>query len=140
MSSKNFNKKISITSKTENLSQVRDFVKSTADECGFSKEEIGKIILAVDEATTNVIKHAYHYAVDKEIVIQAILKDGKFSIIIIDEGAHFDPERIPLPDLQEYHKQKKVGGLGMFLMRKLMDDVKYENFANQNKVTLVKYI
>ena len=115
-------------------------MKTSAELCGFNKEEIGKIILAVDEATTNVIKHAYKYAVDKQIKIKSEFKNGKFSIIIIDQGDHFDPERVPLPDLKEYHKQKRVGGLGMFLMRKLMDDVKYEYLANQNKVTLVKYI
>ncbi len=140
MSTKNFKNEITITSKTENLSQVRDFIKSIAETCGFTKEEIGKIILAVDEATTNVIKHAYHYADDKEINIKASCEKGKFSIVISDEGSVFDPNKIPLPDLKEYHKQKKVGGLGMFLMRKLMDDVKYEHFANRNKVTLVKYI
>ncbi len=140
MSSRKLKNELIIESKTEHLSQVRDFVKSNAEACGFTKEEIGKIILAVDEATTNVIKHAYHYAEDKKIIIKSSFKEGKFSITIIDEGSQFDPKGVPFPDLKEYHKEKRVGGLGMFLMRKLMDDIKYENFSNRNKVTLVKYI
>ncbi len=138
--SKNFKKELVIKSTTENLSKVRDFTKSSAEAIGFSKEAIGKIILAVDEACSNVIKHAYKYSEEGEISVSLNYKDPKFVISITDEGTHFDPDLIPEPDIKEYHKQKKVGGLGMFLMKKLMDEVKYKNLSdNRNQVILVKY-
>ena len=140
-SSKNFKKEIVVKSTTDNLSQVRDFTKSAAEKVGFSQDAIGKIILAVDEACSNVIKHAYKYSIDGEISVSLNFKKPKLVISITDEGTHFDPDLIPEPDIKEYHKQKKVGGLGMFLMKKLMDEVKYKNLSdNRNQVILVKYL
>ena len=139
--SKSFRKELLIKSSTENLSIVRDFIKAAGDEVGFEKETIGKIVLAVDEACTNIIKHAYKYASDGDIIIIVIFDGSKLAISITDYGLNFDPNVIPVPDIQEYYKQRKVGGLGIFLMKKLMDEVKYANLSdNRNQVTLVKYL
>ena len=138
---KNYDRKLTIQSSTDKLSEVRDFVKSSAEDCGFSSDAVGKIILAVDEACTNVIKHAYKYSPEGNITVK--LKSGKkkLSITIIDEGGHFDPQRIPEPDLEKMQHERRGGGLGIFLMKKLMDEVEYSNLAgNRNKVVLVKYI
>ncbi|MFH1198458.1 MAG: ATP-binding protein [bacterium] len=138
---KTFRKELLIKSSTENLSIVRDFIKAAGDEVGMDKEIVGKIVLAVDEACTNVIKHAYKYAPDGDIIIIVIFDGSKLAISITDYGLNFDPNIIPVPDIQEYYKQRKVGGLGIFLMKKLMDEVKYANLSdNRNQVTLVKYL
>lgn len=134
-------RKLTIKSSTANLSTVRNFIKTSALECGFDEETTGKIILAVDEACTNIIKHAYNYSPDGDILVNVKFYNKKFSVIITDSGFPFDSSLIPEPNLEEYLKQKKVGGLGMFLMRKLMDQVKYSIPANgKNRVTLVKYL
>lgn len=134
-------KQISVKSSTDNLSMIRDFTRNAAQESGFSSEVIEKIILAVDEACTNIIKHAYKYSPDGNIQISIKFADNRFEISITDEGLHFNPNSIPDPDIKEYYKQKKVGGLGMFLMKKLMDDVKYStSTGNKNQVVLVKYL
>ncbi|MBI5731472.1 MAG: ATP-binding protein [Ignavibacteriales bacterium] len=136
-----FEKELLIKSKTDNLAVIRDFIKSAADESGFSEDTIGKIILAVDEACTNIIKHAYKYSPEGNIIIKIKFNDPKFSISITDEGSHFDPNIVPEPDLCEYYKQKRVGGLGMFLIKKLMDEVNYSTLSgNKNQVILVKYL
>ena len=112
-----------------------------AQESGFSDESIGKIVLAVDEACTNIIKHAYKFSPIGDIFISIKLENSKFIIAIVDEGGHFNPNTIPEPDLKEYHKKRKVGGLGMYLMKKLMDEVEYTSLnENRNQVTLVKYL
>ena len=116
-------------------------MKETAHECGFSDDVIGKIILAVDEACTNIIKHAYKYSPNGNIHISIKFADTKFEISITDEGLHFNPVMVPEPDIQEYYKQKKVGGLGVFLIKKLMDEVTYHTLTgNKNQVVLVKYL
>ncbi|MEE9430748.1 MAG: ATP-binding protein [Melioribacteraceae bacterium] len=138
--SKNIRKRSTFKSSTDNLSAIRDFVKSTALQVGFSKDVSGNIILAVDEAVTNVIKHAYNYSDAGKILVSISFIKNKFSISISDKGTHFNSKLIKDPDLEEYYKQKKVGGLGMFLMKKLMDDVKYSQPQNRNKVTLIKYL
>ncbi|MBI9073125.1 MAG: ATP-binding protein [Melioribacteraceae bacterium] len=139
--SKKLSRKIVVNSSTENLSHVRDFIRDAAEECGFSKETSGKIILAVDEACTNVIKHAYKYSDEGNITVEVKFSNSKFSISITDSGTHFDPNKIPEPNLKKYYDEKKVGGLGMFLMKKLMDEVVYNNLSNdRNQVVLSKYM
>lgn len=134
-------REIIIKSSTDNLTIIRDFTKSAAEECGFSEETVGKIILAVDEACTNIIKHAYHNSPHGDIKISTKLDNSKLSISITDHGEHFDPTGIPDPDLREYYKQKRVGGLGMYLIKKLMDEVMYQTLTgNKNQVVLVKYL
>lgn len=138
---KSFDKHIKIKSTTENLSLVRDFTKETAVLSGLDNETINKIILAVDEACTNIIKHAYKYSTDGEIVVKASFDNKKFAITLIDKGDHFNSNIIPNPNLKEYIKEKRIGGLGMFLMKKLMDEVVYSNLSDDsNQVILVKYI
>ncbi len=137
---KKFLKELKVKSSTDNLTKIRDFTKGAADECGLSDDVIGKIILAVDEACTNVIKHAYKYSKEGEIVIRIKLDNNKFSITISDKGKRFNPELIPDPDLRKYHREKKSGGLGMFLMKKLMDEVTYNLTEKKNQVVLVKYL
>lgn len=138
---KSLNKKLVVKSTTDNLINIRDFIKDSAVSSGLKEDVIGKIILAVDEACTNIIKHAYKYSVDGEINVAVKADKSKFTIQITDSGNHFNPKEIPDPDIQKYHKEKKGGGLGMFLMKKLMDEVSYRNLTNnRNQVTLTKYI
>ena len=139
--SKKYQNELTVGSSTNNLSAIREFTEKAAAESGFGKEDIGKIILAVDEACTNIIKHAYNYSEKGTITLNIKMQNSKFSISISDEGNSFNPELIPEPDIKEYHAQKRVGGLGMFLMKKLMDDVVYKTLPNQkNQVILIKYL
>lgn len=138
---KSLDKKLVVNSTTDNLAKIRDFIKDSAKTSGMQEEAIGKIILAVDEACTNIIKHAYKYNAEGIIDISIQSDKKKFTIKITDSGLNFDPEVIPEPDIKEYHKQHRAGGLGMFLMKKLMDEVVYSNLnKNRNRVTLVKYL
>jgi len=138
------NKNISeliVKSRTENLSLIRDFVSKKASVAGLNKEDIENIMLAVDEACTNIIKHAYKSYHDGEIVINLEFNAQKILISIIDYGNTFNPDSVPDPDLQKYYKNGRVGGLGMYLMKTLMDDVKYISVPGEyNKVLLSKKI
>lgn len=130
-----------VKSRTENLSLIRDFISSQASSSGLSAEEIENIMLAVDEACTNIIKHAYKSYPEGDIVIKLESKRDKLIISIIDHGNTFDPTGVPDPDLQKYYRNGKVGGLGMYLMKTLMDDVKYISVPGKyNKVQLSKSI
>ncbi|MCF8261421.1 MAG: ATP-binding protein [Melioribacteraceae bacterium] len=135
------NKELVIKSTTDNLARVRDFITSTAKDVGFNNETVGEMVLAVDEACTNVIKHAYKYSPDRTITVNIEFVDGKFRISITDNGIHFNPSTVPDPDIKVYHKEKRTGGLGMFLMKKLMDEVSYNTLnEDRNQVILVKYL
>jgi serine/threonine-protein kinase RsbW len=129
-----------ILSRTDNLLEVREFVGEEARAFGFSDEDAANIVLAVDEACTNIIKHAYQYATDKEIEVSVVPKNRSFEIRIFDNGRSFDPGTIRQPDLKEHIGHRKRGGLGVYLMKKLMDKVEY-NFhkGKRNEVRLIKY-
>jgi serine/threonine-protein kinase RsbW len=131
--------KLEINSRTENLAEIREFINSAAAESGFSKEAIDNIILAVDEACTNIIKHAYKYFPDGKIILNLKTDKKTFTIDIIDYGKSFEPGLVPNPDLQKYFNEKRVGGLGMYLMKSLMDEVKYISIPGKyNQVSLTK--
>ena len=138
---KNKSSKFKVKSKTENLSVIRDFVSENALNAGIPMAKVEDIMLAVDEACTNIIKHAYKSSPEGEIIINIEYNKEKFTITIIDYGKSFEPERVPLPDLQKYYREHKVGGLGIYLMKSLMDDVKYTSIPGKyNQVLLSKNI
>lgn len=130
-----------IESRTDSLLEVREFVLKAARQFGFGEEESSKIVLAVDEACTNVIKHAYQYAPDRkiEIVIQPAI--DRLQITVIDDGKAFNPSIAKLPDLKQHLSHYRRGGLGVYLMRTLMDKVEYKLApGKRNEVRLTKYL
>jgi serine/threonine-protein kinase RsbW len=132
---------LTVTSRTENLSRIRSFISGLAKQIGFPPAAIDNIILAVDEACTNIIKHAYRSVPDGKIIIRLKYLNRKLIISITDYGNSFEPALIPEPDLKKYYEQHRVGGLGMYLMKTLMDDVKYTSVPGKyNQVLLSKRI
>jgi serine/threonine-protein kinase RsbW len=137
----NKEQELKVKSRTENLSKIREFIQGFAFSIGFKQSAIDNIMLAVDEACTNIIKHAYKSFPDGEIIIKLSCEEKKLIITIIDYGVSFQPEQIPEPNIQEYYRQHRVGGLGMYLMKTLMDDVKYISIPGKyNQVLLSKSI
>jgi serine/threonine-protein kinase RsbW len=138
---KNKFSELRVKSKTENLSVIRDFVSKKALDAGLPMATAENIMLAVDEACTNIIKHAYKSSPEGEIILNIDYNEKKFTITIIDYGKSFEPERVPLPNLQKYYREHKVGGLGIYLMKSLMDDVEYTSIPGKyNQVLLSKNI
>ena len=132
-------KELLIKSRTENLTTVREFISSAVEEINTPQDIAGDIVLAVDEACTNIIKHAYKFYPDGDINIKLRYSEQKITVKITDHGSPFSPEAVPTPDLQKYFEEKRVGGLGMYLMKSLMDDVRYKSVPGKyNQVLLTK--
>jgi serine/threonine-protein kinase RsbW len=135
--------RLRIPSETDNLELIREFVTKVADKVGFNSDDVGKIELACDEACTNVIKHAYASDQNngtKSLDIMIKIDFDKFTLIVTDHGKGFDPDSVKIPDMQEYLAQLKVGGLGIYLMKTLMDEVDYQIHPGiKNQVKMVKY-
>ncbi|NWF89636.1 MAG: ATP-binding protein [Ignavibacteriaceae bacterium] len=132
-------KELLIKSRTENLTAVRDFISSAVREVDVPLDAAGDVVLAVDEACTNIIKHAYKYFPDGDITIKIKYSSKKIAVEITDHGAPFTPEAVPTPDLKKYFEEKRVGGLGMYLMKSLMDNVEYKSVPGRyNQVYLTK--
>jgi len=130
-----------VKSTTENLAVIRAFVEEKASQSGIDKNVIEKIVLAVDEASTNIIKHAYNYDASTEFVVRVLISKEEFKVLLTDHGKSFDPNQIADPDMPTYLKQRRVGGLGLHLMRHLMDKVEYHQLAGDgNQLILTKKI
>lgn len=121
------------------MDEIRDLVAEVAREGGFSEKEIYSLQLAADEAASNIIEHAYEGVSDGVLELSCGVKANTITIILVDHGESFDPSEIPMPDLKADLSERKIGGLGIFLMRKLMDEVRYEVKPNKNNVlTMIK--
>lgn len=131
--------KITFEANFDNLDEIRDFVGEVARQVGFSDKEIYSIQLAADEASSNIIEHAYEGVNDGKIEIDCDMFDGGIKIVMRDRGKSFNPSSVPEPNVKADLSERKIGGLGMYLMRKLMDEVTYESSAeNGNILTMVK--
>ena len=122
----------------EYLDEIREFVGDVARAGGFGDKDIYNIQLAADEAASNIIEHAYEGDRNGVLEISCGMRDGAITIIMVDHGESFDPSAIPLPDLKADLSERKIGGLGIFLMRKLMDEVRYESKKTGNVLTMIK--
>lgn len=130
---------LKIPSRTSNLGIIREFIQGIARQFGFSDDTIGEIQLAVDEACSNVIKHAYQYDNNKKIDIIVETNGSKLTIIISDRGKGFDPAKLETPE-QRLQKHAR-GGLGIALIKKVMDEVSFDiHPGSRNEVRMVKYI
>jgi len=117
------------------LCLIRDVTTRFCLTCGLDEETTGKIKLAVDEACSNVIKHAYHGDTSKEIIVKYNLSRKMFSIIIEDSGEKADPEKIRGRDLEDV----RPGGLGIHFIRRVFDRVEFDPKKKKgNRLLLMK--
>jgi anti-sigma regulatory factor (Ser/Thr protein kinase) len=130
---------VQFSAKFEFLDEIREFVGDIARAGGFGDKDVYNIQLAADEAASNIIEHAYEGVSDGLLELSCGVKGNTLTIILVDHGESFDPSEIPLPDLKADLSERKIGGLGIFLMRKLMDEVHYEVKPKHNNVlTMIK--
>lgn len=130
---------VQFIAKFEDLEEIREFVGEIARAGGFGSKDVYNIQLAADEAASNIIEHAYQGVKNDVLEISCGVKDGTITIIMVDHGESFDPSAIPLPDLKADLSERKIGGLGIFLMRKLMDEVHFESRRDKgNVLTMIK--
>jgi len=127
---------ISFASNPRYLKLVRSITLQAALCANFCEKLSKDITLAVDEAITNIIKHSYNGSIDKEIMIRIIFCADKIEIHIRDFGRKVDPETIKPRSLDEI----KPGGLGVFFIKKIMDDVYYDISPDEGTILkLIKY-
>ena len=132
---------LKIPSQTGNLELIREFISGLAQKVGFDDQDINKIELAVDEACTNVIAHAYNNDESQEIELSVKIQKNKFIVVVADKGKGFDFNHLEEPNMKNYMAELRVGGLGIYLIKSLMDEVDYQTKSGgKNEVRMTKYI
>ena len=130
---------LDVPSSTQNLALIREFVTRVAAQAGLGDAEVAQLELAVDEACANVIEHAYGDDATKQVKIRAVFDDDALSIHVIDTGQGFDPTQVQQQDLKDLIAKRRTGGLGMRLIKTLMDEVHYEiEPGKKNELRMVK--
>lgn len=120
------------------MAQVRDFVAKHAADCGCNEGDIADICLAVDEAYTNIIKHAYKGDSKKSVDIKLGYNDDEFWVSLLDKGGSFNPTKYSKPDICKRIKERKRGGVGVYLIKELMDRVEYKTENSVNEIRMTK--
>lgn len=124
----------------ESIRNICDFVVQVASDMGFNDSDLYAVELAVDEACTNIIEHAYGNKRSGEILCITEVFPDKLKIILQDNGGSFNPDAVPEPDTNLPINKVKKRGAGLYLMRKLMDDVKFDFTKSAgNILTMVKH-
>ncbi|MEB3328046.1 MAG: ATP-binding protein [Candidatus Sericytochromatia bacterium] len=130
---------IHLRSNLDQIGLARDFVAAIARAVPMSSREVYDLELVVDEALTNVIEHAYEGRPDRPVELSVTLEADALAISIVHDGLAFDPAGRPELDLKTHLAERRVGGLGLYLIDKLMDEVDYGfDAAGRPCISLVK--
>jgi len=127
-----------VPSATEFLAAIRDTTKLVAELGGCDPGVAAQVALAVDEASTNVIEHAYRGARDRRVELRYTVARDELRVEIVDDGAPVDTHALPEVDLRRYASEKKRGGLGVHLMGRIMDTVSFKRTPRGNVCCMVK--
>jgi anti-sigma regulatory factor (Ser/Thr protein kinase) len=138
----NYIREMVVPNDTKYLSNVREMVTNVLASSTIEGKARNMIVLAVDEAIANIMEHATDNKLDSDIKIELCIKSDneKFQIIIRDSGKRFDPTGIDEVDVKMHLKSNKKHGLGIFLIRQIMDEVNYTYKKDcVNELSMIKY-
>jgi len=125
-----------------NLDILRDYIGRIAENCGMSAKDIYGVQLAVDEACTNIIEHAYGGECDKSIELYCEVTPEALIIRLHDHGEPFNPLEVAQPNFEAPIEERDNGGLGLYLMRRLMDEIHFSfnpgEAISDNTLTMIK--
>lgn len=131
-------RELRIKAARRNIPRIIAFVTEAAEAAGLNEDEVFHCQLSVDEAATNVIEHAYGEGEEGQIVVNCVIRSASLIIKISDQGQPFDPMSIPEPVFSADPAEMEPGGLGLTIIRRMMDEVVYESEDGVNTLKLIK--
>lgn len=132
-------KEINISNDIFELGKINHELEKLAENWSLSTKDVFEINLALEELITNIIFYAYTDELEHRILLNFVKSGNKLTITLIDNGKAFDPIEAEVPvDINKPLEERKIGGLGIHLVKKLMDDVSYCRKDNKNILTLKK--
>lgn len=138
---------LTVSGRYKEIKRICEFVAAGAAQAGFDENTIFHLELCCDEASTNIIEHAYGEEGVGDIVISYRVSDDEFTIVMRDKGEAFDPGAVPPPPAvanndtspEELTSQLRIGGLGLHFIRNLMDEVHFNTDQRRgNELIMVK--
>lgn len=129
---------LTVPGRFDQLERICQFVTEAAQQAGLDDDASAHCQLAVDEACTNIIEHGYGGEDVGPISVACEVVPGELTITITDSARHFDPSNVPEPNVGAPLDELRIGGLGLYFMRHVMDAVEFSYEGGGNKLTLVK--
>jgi len=120
--------------------KLSSFMKSITEKLELDKSLARQLRLAVEEAVVNVIDYAYPVGIEGDVTIKVMSDNRCLKVIIVDSGVAFDPTAKEKTDITLSAEERQIGGLGILLVRELMDTINYERTDGQNILTLMKLL
>ena len=133
-------KELNIEAKVANIPVVTDFLDAALEEAGCPTKTLLQIDVAIDEIFTNIAQYAYEPGTGNATVRFEMEEPNTAVITFIDSGMAFDPTAKEDPDVSLSAEERQIGGLGIFMTKKTMDEVRYERAGDRNVLTLIKRI
>ena len=131
-------KSIILANDIAEISKLNQFIEEVGDEFSLAPDLVFNLTLVMEEAIVNVINYAYPKEEHEKIYVSARLHGGSMIMVIADNGKEFDPTLAPEADITLSAEERPIGGLGIFLIRNIMNEVKYERIEGRNILTLEK--
>ena len=133
-------KKLVIKNEISEIGKLATFIEELGEELVLTPDLIFNLNLALEEAVTNVILYAYPKEVRKDIFISANMSDNILIFVLTDSGKEFDPTKVPDADITLSAEEREIGGLGIFLIRQIMDTVEYQRIDGKNVLSMSKQL
>lgn len=132
---------LTVPAKLESLASISAFINEATRRAGLDEHAAWQVELAADEAATNIIQHGYEPGNPGTIELTWRIEDDRLIITLRDYGRRFNPDDVPPPDLLSPLEERQPGGLGLYLMNRLMDQVRFDfDDTDGNLLTMVKHI
>ena len=131
---------ITLANRIDELSRISSFLEECADQWGMSMPVTMSLNLVLEEAFTNVVQYAYIDKSEHEIDLVIEKNGNELEITLIDDGEPYDPTEQKEPDINLSAEERPIGGLGIFLIKKTMDDVKYFRKDEKNHLVMAKKV
>jgi anti-sigma regulatory factor (Ser/Thr protein kinase) len=131
---------VTIGNRVEEIGVVAEFARDFGARHHLSSAVVHDLCVAFDEALSNIVKYGYGDDARHEISVAIRIAGSDVVAEIVDDGVPFDPLAAPAPRLEGKIDERPIGGLGIYLMRKLMDDVRYARRGDRNVLTMTKRI
>ncbi len=128
---------MSFAAEESQMEDIRSSIRDVLADSDLTTKDVNSVLLALEEGCTNVIRHAYLYG-PGTIRIKVKLYPGKVQFSIFDRGRAFDFDHSDVPNLDRYVKTGRKGGLGLYLIRKMMDSVDYHSRDGENELRMEK--
>lgn len=133
-------KNLLIKNEISEISRLATFIEETGEEFGLELPLIMSLNLVLEEAVSNIILYAYPKAMGGEINVTVDRHDNLLVFTITDSGEEFDPTLVPEADITLSADERPIGGLGIYLIKKIMNEVEYQRVEGNNVFTLKKVL